>query len=102
MPRYASRENTGLRPFNRKRHAPPGAVADGGEAPRAAVLAEGVEERHGDAGAGGPDGMAQRDGPAMHVQLVVRHVQLAVEKDVVDGEGFVVLEEVVVVERRVG
>src|SRR5262249_58849909 len=49
--------------------------ANGGAAEAAAAAAQLVYQRSDDAGAGGTDRVAERDRPAVHVHLVLLHVE---------------------------
>src|ERR1019366_2730441 len=80
--------------FHREREALAAADADGRETAAEPALAQRREERDDDARTACADGMAERDRAAANVELVVRHAELAHERQRHDGKSFVHLPEV--------
>src|SRR5699024_1168576 len=76
--------------------------AQGGEAVAALACAEAVEQGGGHAGAGGAPGVAERDRPAVDVELVVVDAEILGGRQHLRGEGLVELDQVDVVDGHVG
>src|SRR5438034_8662877 len=53
-----------------------------------------VQQRHDQPRAGGADGMAQRAGAAIDVELFTRNTEIALRRHGDDGKGFVDLEQI--------
>src|ERR1700736_3227083 len=79
--------------LQRKRGSSARAVAQCGDAVRCITLLERVEQCYDETRTGGADGMAKRNGAPMHVELIARNAKLALEKQVVERERFVVLKQ---------
>src|SRR3954467_8649257 len=78
------------------------AGADRGDAEPAAAAAQLVDQRAEDAGARGPDRVAERDRPAVHVDLRLVDADHAHRVECHRGERLVDLEQVDVVDRQAG
>src|SRR5262249_58082143 len=72
----------------------PPADAEGGTPEPGVTRRHCMQQRHQDASAAGADGMAERDSTAVHVDPVLRELQLAQDAERLGGEGLVQLPEV--------
>src|SRR2546430_15955371 len=91
---------TRLDPLEDHCHAHAPGDAEGGEGEGGIAVAELVGGREHDPGAGHADGVAERDGAALGVQLVVVELELAVAGQDLGGERFVQLDDVEVLQRE--
>jgi hypothetical protein len=63
------------------------------------TTAEGVNQRHQDPGARAADRVTQGDGAAVDVELFDGHIEPSREQNTIDGESFVVFEQIEVADR---
>ena len=70
------------------------ADAEGGDAASQILRFERMQQRDDQAGAGGADGMAERAGAAIDVELLARDAEIALRRHRHHGEGFVDLEQI--------
>src|SRR5437016_1366340 len=94
MSKNAATGTAASAPLDDQRDPLPAADAERGDTePRVTVL-HGVEERHQHARAARTDGMAERDGAAVHVHAILRDAELAQHAERLRGERLVELPEV--------
>src|SRR6266404_1416332 len=74
--------------FDRQRHAHTAAHAEGGQAAARFALQHCVEQRHRDARPRTANGMAERDGATVDVELLAIEMQLTVAGQHLGGESF--------------
>ena len=79
--------------LQRKRHSQAAADAEGGHSSFRVALEHLVQKRDRDSRAGAADGMADRDGSAVYIDLVAVEIQFAVAGEHLGGEGFIQFDQ---------
>src|SRR5256712_3894282 len=92
--RVAADTRSGLEALNRHGHSLAAGETDGGHAASRLVAGHGVQQRGQDPGAAAPDGVAQRDRPAVNVDAIEGDAEITAHAEDNSGKCFIDLKQI--------